>query len=119
MEAQFSQDKLVNVIRTATEDVFSTMLMVALEGAPAYQERESAQTFDGVIALIGLAGTYVGSGRIACAPALACRLSGALLACEFPAVNEDVLDAIAAAATDANDRPHQPTRIDSIAISEH
>ncbi len=32
---------------------------------------------------------------------------------------EDVLDAIAAAATDANDRPHQPTRIDSIAISEH
>ena len=95
MEAQFSQDKLVTVIRTATEDVFSTMLMVEVEGEPAYQERESAQTFDGVIALIGLAGTYVGSGRIACAPGLACRLSGALLACEFSAVNEDVLDAMA------------------------
>jgi chemotaxis protein CheX len=95
MEPTFTQDQLIGVIRTATEDVFSTMLMAPLEAEEARLERESAQSFDGVVCLIGLAGAYVGSGRIACSPALACRLSGALLACEFPAVNEDVLDAMA------------------------
>jgi cyclophilin family peptidyl-prolyl cis-trans isomerase len=32
---------------------------------------------------------------------------------------EEVLDAIAGAPTGANDRPHQPARIESITISEH
>lgn len=81
-------------MRAATEDVFQTMLMVPIEREPSFHELAASQSFDGVIAFVGLAGSWAGSGRIACSPALACRISGALLSCEFSAVTEEVLDAI-------------------------
>jgi chemotaxis protein CheX len=88
-------EKLVTTVRTATEEVFTMMLGINLETQPDRVEQNSSQPFDGVIALIGLAGSWTGSGRISCSAALACRLSGALLASEYTAVNEDVLDAMA------------------------
>ncbi len=90
-----NQDKLVSTIRSATQDVFTTMLGIPAEIREHYLELPGSQPFDGIIGLVGLAGTWVGAGRISCSAALACRLSGALLMSEYTAVNEDVLDAMA------------------------
>lgn len=90
-----TQDELVTMIRVATSEVFTTMLGVPIEAAPHSVEADAIQPVDGVVALVGLAGSWVGAGRISCSAALACRLSGALLASEYHAVNEDVLDAMA------------------------
>ena len=88
-------EKLVTIIQGATEEVFSMMLGLAVEKGEAYQEENADQSFDGVVALVGLAGSWVGAGRISCSAAFACKISGALLASEYDSVNEDVLDAIA------------------------
>ncbi len=90
-----NQDYLVSAICAATGEVFSTMLGLPVEAGQHFTEQAGCQTVDGVIALVGIAGSWTGSGRISCSAALACRLSGAMLAAEYPAVNEDVLDAIA------------------------
>jgi chemotaxis protein CheX len=92
---EISQDKLVSTIRSATEEVFGTMLGLPAEAKPHYVERSSSQPYDGVIGLVGLAGAWAGAGRISCSADLACLLSGTLLASEYTAVNADVLDAMA------------------------
>jgi chemotaxis protein CheX len=89
------QKRLVSIIESATLEVFSTMLGIPAKAGPAFTEQAGSQNFDGVVALIGLAGSWAGTGRITCSPGLACRLSGALLCSEYSHVNEDVLDAIA------------------------
>jgi len=48
-----------------------------------------------VVSLIGIAGTWAGTGSITCSPALACRICSQLLMTESSAVDEDVLDAVA------------------------
>jgi chemotaxis protein CheX len=90
-----NDEKLVSTICGATDEVFSTMLGIPVETGPHRVEKGGSQPFDGVIALVGLAGSWVGAGRISCSAALACRLSGALLCAEYNSVNEDVLDAMA------------------------
>ena len=90
-----NEEKLVLTIRSATDEVFSTMLGIPAERKPHHVEQGGSQPYDGVIALVGLAGSWVGSGRISCSAALACKLSGALLCSEYSSVNEDVLDAMA------------------------
>lgn len=95
MEDTFNTDLLVQIITGATQEVFSTMLSLPLESQPPYQEQSGNQKFDGVISLVGVAGSWLGSGRMSCSSAMACKLSGAFLMSEFVAVNEDVLDAIA------------------------
>ncbi len=87
--------KLVGIIRGATEEVFSMMLGLSVECGEWYHEDTADESFDGVVALIGLAGAWVGAGRLSCSSKLARHVSGALLASEYPAVNEEVLDAIA------------------------
>lgn len=91
----YDQDVLVSKIRAATDDVFSTMLGIPITPGEAFAAEGHTESFDGVIALAGLTGTWIGSARIACSPHLACRLAGAMLASEYPSVNEDVLDAVA------------------------
>lgn len=89
------QEKLVATITAATDEVFNMMLGIALEREQHHIETGDGKPFDGIISLIGLAGSWVGAGRIACSAGLACRLSGALLASEYTSVNEEVLDAMA------------------------
>jgi chemotaxis protein CheX len=88
-------EKLVAIIRSATEEVFSMMLGLPVECGTAYQEQAGDQSFDGVVGLVGLAGAYVGAGRVSCSAQFACTVSSAMLSSEFPAVNEEVLDALA------------------------
>ncbi len=51
-------------------------------------------TDERVVTLIGIAGSYHGTGMIGVSPALACRLSSAMLMAEYTAVDSEVLDAM-------------------------
>jgi len=92
---QISQSELVEAIRLATHDVFSTMLNLALETGDVFLEKEKAVPASGVVSLIGLAGPWVGSGSLFCTAGFACKIATHLLQTEYEAMNEDVLDAVA------------------------
>jgi chemotaxis protein CheX len=86
---------VIDGIRQSCIEVFSTMLGVELPEALTSKESGTPDIADGVVSLIGLAGGWMGTGSISCSPGLACRISALLLMAEFPAVNEEVLDAVA------------------------
>jgi chemotaxis protein CheX len=89
-----THDKLVAYIRTSTRDVFTTMLGLELtDGEPFIQEEAPAPS-DGVLALIGLAGRWAGSGAFSCTAPMARRLASQLLMQDCEAIDEEVLDAV-------------------------
>ena len=75
------------------------MMGLEVEAEPVYEEANSKGTVDGVVALIGLAGEWVGGGVVQCDATLARKFYSSLLMTECdPAsdgVNEEVLDAVA------------------------
>ena len=79
----------------STGDVFSTMLGSELSGGEVIVETSGTEPNDGVVSFIGIAGSWAGTGSLSCSPAMACRVCAAMLMTEAPAVNEDVLDAVA------------------------
>ena len=88
-------DLIVECIRQAAANVFSTMLGVDIRQGEVSVEKGSPGPNDGVVSLIGLAGTWTGAGSITCTPALACRICAHMLMTESTAVDEEVLDAVA------------------------
>ncbi|MGA2878408.1 MAG: chemotaxis protein CheX [Bryobacteraceae bacterium] len=94
-EQTISQEELVEAIRTATEEVFTTMLNLAVTAGEVFVEKEEAVPNSGVVSLIGLAGSWVGSGSMACSAACAAKIASALLMAPYTAIDEDVLDAVA------------------------
>jgi chemotaxis protein CheX len=87
--------ELAAAIKTATDEVFSTMLSLQLMPGEVYVEKDEAAPTSGVVSLIGLAGPWVGTGSLSCSADTACRIAGQLLMTEYTAVCEDVLDAVA------------------------
>ncbi|HUJ22431.1 MAG TPA: chemotaxis protein CheX [Bryobacteraceae bacterium] len=94
MSEALDESKVIEAIRTSTEEVFSTMLGMQVAAQAPYRQPSKPGPADGVVALIGLAGKWVGNGSICCAPELACKISSGMLMSEFPSVNQEVLDAI-------------------------
>ncbi len=91
-----STEDLVEAVRRATEEVFSTMLGLELERKEAFTEKANAMVpASGVVSLIGLAGAFAGTGSLSCSCEFACRMSGALLMTEHENMDEEVLDSIA------------------------
>ncbi len=82
------------MITRATSHVFSTMLGINLEVGRSYVDDSAPSPAEGVVALIGLAGTWAGSGTVACSAGMARHVSGRLLMQEFTHVDEEVLDAM-------------------------
>lgn len=95
MKDQELHNKLSAAIGKATEEVFATMLGMEITAEPAYIGHKASRPTDGVVSLIGLAGSWVGTGSISCSGELACKLSAQFLMSEYDAVNEEVLDAVA------------------------
>ena len=93
--SRIQPEEIVLMIVEATTNVFGTMLNMTLNAAEAHQEPVHPATYDGVVALIGVAGPWTGTGRISCSPEFACKMAQGLLMCEFGSVDEDVLDAVA------------------------
>lgn len=89
----------IDAIMTATNEVFTTMLSAEPAAGEAYTDRNAGSVAEGVVALIGLTGPWIGNGMVTCGAPLACKLSSLLLmgdpAEQGEAVNEEVLDAVA------------------------
>ncbi len=90
-----SQEELVQAIRGATDEVFTTMLNLSVAPGETFVEKEEAVPSSGVVSLIGLAGSWVGTGSLACSAACAAKIASALLMAPCTAIDEDVLDAVA------------------------
>jgi chemotaxis protein CheX len=90
-----SQHELVEAIRSATGEVFTTMLDLSMTPGEVFVEKEEAVPSSGVVSLIGLAGSWVGTGSLACSADCAVKIASALLATPYTAIDEDVLDAVA------------------------
>jgi chemotaxis protein CheX len=91
-----TQQDIEQAISTAAREVFATMLNLPLVAGPSMmRNRIEPETFHGVVALVGVAGSWTGTGHISCSPQFAQKVAGALLMTEYDSVNEDVLDAVA------------------------
>jgi chemotaxis protein CheX len=88
------RQSIIEAVRAATSLVFSTMMDLPVEMGPAFVETATPSTTEGVMAFVGLAGPWVGSGVISFDSEMACRLSSLFLMAEANTVNEDVLDAV-------------------------
>ena len=95
METVTQQD-IEQAVSKASREVFETMLSLPLEIDPSIMRHQiEPETFHGVVALVGVAGAWTGTGHISCSPNFAQKLAGALLMSEYDSVNEEVLDAVA------------------------
>jgi chemotaxis protein CheX len=91
-----TQQEIEQAVSKAAREVFQTMLNLPLEVDPSVMRSAiEPETFHGVVALVGVAGPWTGTGHISCSPSFAQKVAGALLMTEYDAVNEDVLDAVA------------------------
>jgi chemotaxis protein CheX len=88
-------DHLVDIIRDATTDVLATMFNMEVTQETAYVEHSAAPCTEGVLAFVGLAGVWAGTGAIGCSAPLACYLCSQMLMNEYSAMNDEVLDAVA------------------------
>ncbi len=89
-----TNDFLVASIKQATTEVFSMMLGLELVAGEPFSGRE-VLTESGVLALVGLAGPWMGTGSISVTPHMACHMASQMLMAEYKAVDDDVLDAMA------------------------
>ena len=89
------QENIAVIVSKAAKDVFGMMLNLDIEVGASFIESGTPAESQKVVALIGLAGQWIGTGVIGCTPAFACRIASLMLMAEYPAVNEDVLDAMA------------------------
>jgi|HubBroStandDraft_4_1064222.scaffolds.fasta_scaffold60894_3 chemotaxis protein CheX len=91
-----TQQEIEQAVSKAAREVFETMLNLPLQIEPSVmQQAIKPETFDGVVALVGVAGTWTGTGHMSCSALFARQLAGALLMSEYDSVNEEVLDAVA------------------------
>jgi chemotaxis protein CheX len=88
------ESAIVNGLQEATEEVFSTMLALEVVFGESYTEINPMGQSEAIIAVIGLAGEWIGTASICCSAAMGCRMASQMLATEFAEVNEEVLDAI-------------------------
>jgi chemotaxis protein CheX len=85
---------IVPIMHNAVERVMAAMLGIEIGAAEAFIERGVPESRDEVVAFIGIAGTWAGTGSMSCSAELACRFCELMLTMEAPAVNEEVLDAV-------------------------
>ena len=90
-----TKDILLTSICAASHDVFSTMLSLNAAFGPAFDKQDDFVVSQGVLALIGIAGPWIGTGTISCSPSCACEIASQMLLDEYPEVNGAVLDAMA------------------------
>ncbi len=89
-----THETLVDLIRNATRDVFTTMLGLEVANGQSFTREEAPAPADGVLALIGLAGRWAGTGTFSCTAPAAMRLASQLLMQPYESIDEEVLDAV-------------------------
>jgi chemotaxis protein CheX len=89
------EQSIMEAILGSVREVFSTMLGVELPAAESFAEPMASEANDGVVALIGVAGPWTGTGILSCSPQMACRVCAQMLMTESTSIDEEVLDAVA------------------------
>lgn len=92
---KMDQELLVKEVVGAAKNVFETMLGLEVTPGDSTIEQNAPAENERVVALIGLAGTWIGTFMLCCKPELACKISSLMLMMECESINEDVLDAMA------------------------
>jgi chemotaxis protein CheX len=87
-------NQIIQAVQNATSEVFSTMLGSEVEALDVHFDDACLAMSEGVTAVVGIAGPWVGNGMISCSSAFACRLCELFLMTEAPEVNDEVLDAV-------------------------
>lgn len=88
------QNQLAASLAGAVREVFTSMLGTEVAIWEEKSEPILPQPHDGVLALIGLAGQWVGSGVLFCQTRTACDLATRLLMSDVTEVNDEVRDAV-------------------------
>ena len=88
------ENTIIEYVRSAAADVFSTMLGIEIEAGAPYNDQNAPTISDGVLAFVGMAGNWTGAGVISCTAGFACQICNQLLMTEATSVNEEVLDAV-------------------------
>ncbi|MFB3826861.1 MAG: chemotaxis protein CheX [Bryobacteraceae bacterium] len=88
------EDLIAGAIRKATNEVFTTMMGLEVSAGPERKGGLGITAGRDVMAFIGLAGSWIGTGTVCCNAAAACRMSTRFLMSELDSVNGDVLDAV-------------------------
>ena len=86
---------MIDALDSSVREVFSTMLGVELGAGESFVEAAPPDAAGGVVALIGVAGPWTGTGTVGCSPQLACRICARMLMTESSSIDEEVLDAVA------------------------
>ncbi len=86
--------KAAEQIVEATTGVLSMMLGIEASVRETVLETRAQGPSEGVVALVGVAGAWAGTGTVSCSPKEACWLAGQMLGAEFDEMNDEVLDAI-------------------------
>lgn len=89
------QESIVRALEHSVQEVFSTMLGTDIGPGAASTEASTPEANDGVVALVGVAGPWTGTGTLSCSPRVACRICSQMLMTESESINEEVLDAVA------------------------
>jgi chemotaxis protein CheX len=87
-------DELAEIIQHCTRELFSTMLGTEIVIGKTYFGEEPATPSEGVLALVGLAGAWAGTGMVCSRAETARAMSGLMLMQEFAVVDDEVLDAV-------------------------
>lgn len=82
---------VIESLQRSTLRVSEIMLDLALTPGEAYSQNNGAKN-QGVVALVGLAGDWSGTGCLSCTPEFACTLASHFLSQRFDTVTDDVLD---------------------------
>jgi chemotaxis protein CheX len=88
------KDEIISAVRTATTEVFSTMVGIEAVPLDVHADESCPPVNDGVMSIVGIAGPWVGNGMLSCSAAFACRVCELFLMTEAPTVNDEVLDAV-------------------------
>jgi chemotaxis protein CheX len=88
-------DRMVQLVTDSTKQVFEMMMGIQLTAGEHYTDRNDPGPMAGVVSLVGLVGSWVGTGSFTCGPEMACQLASSMLMAEYKSINEEVLDAVA------------------------
>jgi chemotaxis protein CheX len=118
MPGTITNADIIQTIVNSTQEVFSMMLGLEVNAGEAFVGA-SAGTESGVLALLGFAGDWSGTGSLSCSAALACRIASQMLMAEYEGVNDEVLDAVAEVANMilGSVKTHLETTLGSMALS--
>jgi len=88
-----TDQEVYQAIQESTNAVFTTMLHLEISPKQPGEETDP-QPLNGVMALLGFTGEWVGTGILYCREQFACRLGSAMLMTEITEVTNDVLDGV-------------------------